>query len=342
MTRNFRPVALDFGLASKYLKSVIKYDSVLQRFPYSKACEYVRTTPPRHLICFKQWTGQMVLNIVLSALNLKCRMRDTHNKRLDIIPNAKVMILQEVNEPMLTMAVSKAATLLGASDVGIIENMSWEQDYHGRIFSDMADIIFISTRTHMCVQRFANKSSVPVLCMKSRTHASLQSLATVMAIMEEFGTMQGINLSYVGPTHPVLNSYLLLCPMLGANIRFKCCCKKCPVTPLLFDASKAMCANTGTEARQCAETKDAIRNACVVVAGPTPKKAEKLPDFMLATTDINKETCFRWIFFHTCPRGEEVDDLLFWNENAKTFTAFQNMHYIAAALMAYHCRDYLF
>ncbi|KAH9634898.1 hypothetical protein HF086_017197 [Spodoptera exigua] len=152
-----------------------------------------------------------------------------------------------------------------------------------RIFSDMADIIFLSTNTHMCAQRFADRSSVPVLCLKSRTHACLQALASIMAIMEEFGTMQGINLSYVGPPHPVLNSYLLLCPMLGANIRFKCCCK-----------------------------------------------------------DINRQTCFRWIFLHTCPRGDEVDDLLFWNENSRTFTAFQNMHYIAAALMANHCRDYRF
>ncbi|XP_022827743.1 uncharacterized protein LOC111357339 isoform X2 [Spodoptera litura] len=284
----------------------------------------------------------MVLDIIISALNLKCRMRDTHNKRLDIIPNAKVMILQEVNEPMLTMAVSKAATLLGASDVGIIEDVLWEQDYHGRIFSDMADIIFISTKTQMCVQRFATRSLVPVLCMKSRTHASLQSLATIMAIMEEFGTMQGINLSYVGPPHPVLNSYLLLCPMLGANIKFKCCCKKCPVTPLLYHTSKAMCASTATEVRQCSETSDAVSNACVVIAGPTTQKAEKLPEFMLGITDINQQTCFRWIFFHTCPRGEEVDDLLFWNDNARTFTAFQNMHYIAAALMAHHCRDYKF
>ncbi|KAH9634897.1 hypothetical protein HF086_017196 [Spodoptera exigua] len=82
MTRNFRPVALDFGLASKYLKSVIKYDSVLQRSPYCRICEYTRILPPRHLICFKQWTGQMVLDIIFSALNLKCRMRDTHNKRM--------------------------------------------------------------------------------------------------------------------------------------------------------------------------------------------------------------------------------------------------------------------
>ncbi|CAH0697057.1 unnamed protein product [Spodoptera exigua] len=260
----------------------------------------------------------------------------------DIIPNAKVMILQEVNEPILTLAVSKAATLLGAADVGIIDSMQWEHDYHGRIFSDMADIIFLSTNTHMCAQRFADRSSVPVLCLKSRTHACLQALASIMAIMEEFGTMQGINLSYVGPPHPVLNSYLLLCPMLGANIRFKCCCKICPVTPLFYDTSRAMTASTATETQQCADTAEAVRNACVVIAGPTTEKKEKLPEFTLSVMDINRQTCFRWIFLHTCPRGDEVDDLLFWNENSRTFTAFQNMHYIAAALMANHCRDYRF
>lgn len=46
----------------------------------------------------------------------------------------------------------------------------------------MSDVIFVSTSTHMHVQRFADQSTVPVLCMHSRTHATIQSLATIMAI----------------------------------------------------------------------------------------------------------------------------------------------------------------
>ncbi|XP_021194569.1 ornithine carbamoyltransferase [Helicoverpa armigera] len=339
MTINFRAHSLDLHKTTTCLKTLIKQPFFKRSV--SDTIEFTRVFPPRHLICFKQWNAKMVLEILLSAMNLKCRMRDTHNKKLDVLPNTKVMILSEVNEPMLNMAVSKAASLLGANDVNIVDQVVWEHDYNGKIFSDMADIIFVSTKTHMCIQRFADKSSVPVLCMMSRTHASIQSLSTVMSIMEEYGSMQGVNLSYVGPPHPVLNSYLLLCPMLGANIRFKCGCNECPVTPLLLDASKAMTAKTATETEQCMHAKEALKNACVVIAGPTASK-DKIHEFAMDMQEINKLTAFRWIFFHTCPRGAEVDDLLFWNCNARTFNAFHNMQYIAAALMAAHVRNYRF
>lgn len=41
-----------------------------------------RCTKPRHLICFKQWTAEMVMNIIVSAINLKKKHRNTHNSRL--------------------------------------------------------------------------------------------------------------------------------------------------------------------------------------------------------------------------------------------------------------------
>ncbi|CAH2059198.1 unnamed protein product, partial [Iphiclides podalirius] len=122
------------------------------------------------------------------------------------------------------MAVSKATTLLGASDVTVVDHLLWDCDYLGRVFSMMCDVIFVTTSTHTCVERFAGQSTAPVLCVRSRAHASLQALATVMATIEEYGSMESLNIGYVGNPHPVLNSYLLLCPMLGANIKFKCCC----------------------------------------------------------------------------------------------------------------------
>ncbi|XP_047539828.1 ornithine carbamoyltransferase-like isoform X2 [Vanessa atalanta] len=282
----------------------------------------------------------MIMDILESALQLKCCLRDTHRKRLEILADSKVMILQEVNEPFLNMAVSKAATLLGAYDVNITDNLVWEQDYMGRIFSYMAEAIFVATRTHMCVQRFAEQSSVPVLCMRSRTHASIQALGTIMSIIEEFGSLRNLNFAYCGSPHPVLNSYLLLCPMLGANIRFKCCCQKCPVSPLLFKASEDITSQTHTGLKECLSKEQVLKDAGVIIAGPSNVK--KVDEFKLRVTDIESHTKCKWLFFHTIPRGSEVDDNLFHHENSRTFDAFENFQYIAAALMCYVIKDHKF
>ena len=56
------------------------------------------------------------------------------------------MILQEVNQPILNMAVSKAASLLGADDVEITDNLVWEYNYTGRYV--LHDQLFIIHSTN--------------------------------------------------------------------------------------------------------------------------------------------------------------------------------------------------
>ncbi|XP_068625717.1 ornithine transcarbamylase, mitochondrial-like [Battus philenor] len=275
----------------------------------------------------------MVQEIIMSAINLKLSLWDTHFKRLNILKDAKVMLLQEVNEPVLKMAVSKAATLMGANDVTVKDNLIWEQDYLGRIFSMMSDVIFVATSTQKCVARFSAQSTVPVICVKSRAHGSLQALATVMSIIEDYGTMNCLNIAYIGKPHPVLNSYLLLCPMLGANFKFKCCCPKCPVSPLLYKTSKDMTEQTHTSLKQCKQKAEVLSQACVIIAGPATKQ-EKADEFKFTIEDINKYSFCNWTFYHTCPWGQEVNENLFYHSNARTFKAFNNMQFIAAALMA--------
>ncbi|KAJ8715688.1 hypothetical protein PYW07_010170 [Mythimna separata] len=298
--------------------------------------------PLKHLICLQQWNTQAISDVVISAMSLKRKLCDSHQQKLDILRKSKVMILQEINEPYVNMAVSKGASLLGADDVEITDTLDWDQDYQGRIFSDMADIIFVSTTKHGCIRKFAEKSSVPVLCMYSRAHAPIQAMATIMSMTQEFGSLEGLNIAYIGAPHPVLNSYLVLFPMLGANFKFKCCCKICPVSPLMMHVSRDIANTTGTVMQQCSECNEALQNASVIISGPTPSRKELLPEFTLGLNLINSYTCYRWIYFHTCPRGPEVDDQLFNHCNARTFDAFKNMQYIAAALMAYLIKEHRF
>ncbi|KAJ2941548.1 hypothetical protein O0L34_g14601 [Tuta absoluta] len=287
---------------------------------------------PRHLICFKQWTSEMVREVLKSALNLKQCYPHTKGIFLPILSGWKVMILQEINQPILHMAVSKAATMLGAHDVPIVDKVVWEHDYMGKIFSKMADIIFVSTTSHHCIQRFANQSSVPVLCMQSRTHSSIMALATIMTIVEEFGHIKGLTVAYLGPPHPVLNSYLLLCPMLDAHIKYKCSGNKTPVSPLLYHASEELSQEHKTKMIACKTKEELFDNTNVIIAGPTTSKKEHLKLFKISLSDLPKVV--KWMFIHNCPRGEEVEDDLFDHDFAHTYKVFQNMQYISAALMA--------
>ncbi|KAI5645565.1 aspartate/ornithine carbamoyltransferase, asp/Orn binding domain-containing protein [Phthorimaea operculella] len=287
---------------------------------------------PRHLICFKQWTSGMVREILRSAINLKLLYPHTRGMFLPILTGGKVMVLMEKNQPVLHMAVSKAATLLGAHDVCILDKVVWEHDYMGKIFSKMADIIFVSTTTHYCIERFAKQSTVPVMCMQSRTHASIMALATIMTIIEEFGHIKGLTVGYLGPPHPVLNSYLLLCPMLDANIKFKCGCDKVEVSPLLYKASEEISEEHHTKMVACKTKEELFEDTNIIIAGPTANKREKIKYYKITLKELPKVV--KWTFIHCCPRGEEVEDDLFNHDFARTFNMFRNMQYISAALMA--------
>ncbi|XP_075986833.1 ornithine carbamoyltransferase-like [Anticarsia gemmatalis] len=296
----------------------------------------------QHLICFKDWNADMVLSIIYSAMNLKCMLADTHGQKMQVLPCSKIMILEDHNEPVLRMAVSKAASLLGAADVLITDVIDWKHDYVSRVFSEMADVIFVSTEKHGCMRSFAKYSLVPILCMRSRRHASIQSMATIMSILEDYGTLQSMKICYVGAPHPVLNDYLLLCPMLGANFVFKCCCNEFPVSPLLMKTGQTMCEKSATSVKQTTTTFEALYCSTVIISGPTTKKKEKIPEFKFNLQDIARSTNCPWTYYHTLPRGEEVDDELFWNRRTRTFNAYKNTLYIAAALMAFAVKAYKF
>ncbi|XP_011554199.3 ornithine transcarbamylase, mitochondrial [Plutella xylostella] len=296
---------------------------------------------PQHLICFLQWNEDMVMNIVSSAITLKESCKSTHFQRWDVLENCKVTILKEVNEPILSQAVSKAATMLGAYDNTIWEHVEWGNDYTGRVLSTMTDIIFVSTLTHACVQRLAARASVPVVCMRSRTHASVQALATVMSVVEDFGCMRGLTVSYLGPPHPVLNSYLLLCPMLGANIKFKCCCQNKPISPLLYKESEKMVETTQTISRSCTAIPELIGGANVIIAGSRGDK-DTHPELTVREKDITRNASKQWIFIHSDLRGLNPDDTLVTHTNTRTFNTFNNYQYIAAALMAFTVKNFKF
>lgn len=58
--------------------------------------------------------------------------------------------------------------------------------------------------------------------------------------------------------------------------------QKCKVSPLLLDESKHICEKTCSEVKQLIKTPEVLKDANIIIAGPTTQKKEKIPEFVLS------------------------------------------------------------
>ena len=75
---------------------------------------------------------------------------------------------------------------------------------------------------HSIVERMANVSSVPVVNMLSDRSHPLQALADVLTMAQQWGTLSGRTVAYVGDYNNVARSLARACLMLGAQVRLGC------------------------------------------------------------------------------------------------------------------------
>lgn len=80
--------------------------------------------------------------------------------------------------------------------------------------------IMIRTHEHSILERFASRSSIPLINGLSDTHHPCQILADLLTLKQAFGKLEGLKLSYVGDGNNILHSLLLLCPMAGVSVSY--------------------------------------------------------------------------------------------------------------------------
>jgi ornithine carbamoyltransferase len=79
--------------------------------------------------------------------------------------------------------------------------------------------IGIRTGPDELVRELAEHASVPVINMLSAAHHPCQVLADLMTLREEFGTLEGLKLAYVGDGNNVARSLALIATRAGVEVR---------------------------------------------------------------------------------------------------------------------------
>ena len=88
----------------------------------------------------------------------------------------------------------------------------------GRVLARYIDAIMVRTFDHGDLEELAGAADVPVVNGLSDTHHPCQAIADLMTVREEFGSVEGTRISYVGDGNNVAHSLAVACALSGAEL----------------------------------------------------------------------------------------------------------------------------
>ncbi|NDF15912.1 ornithine carbamoyltransferase [bacterium] len=91
-----------------------------------------------------------------------------------------------------------------------------------RVLQGYCHAVMVRTFEHSTLETMAAHSKIPLINGLSDDHHPCQALADLLTIKEHFPVLKGIEIAYIGDGNNVLNSLLLLAPMLGMTVRYAC------------------------------------------------------------------------------------------------------------------------
>ena len=88
-----------------------------------------------------------------------------------------------------------------------------------RVLDRYLDIVAIRTFEQKEIETFAHYAKIPVINALTDWEHPCQVLADLLTVQEEFGSFDGLTLTYVGDGNNMAHSLILGCALVGMNIR---------------------------------------------------------------------------------------------------------------------------
>ncbi len=127
----------------------------------------------------------------------------------------KPSLRTRISFDMAMRHVGGDALYLSPSEIGLGQRESIADV--ARVLSGYVEGIMARVFDHAHVVELAKWSSIPVINGLSDYNHPCQGMADAMTIIEKFGQMKGLNVTYVGDANNVAVSLMHICCKLGAN-----------------------------------------------------------------------------------------------------------------------------
>ena len=203
-------------------------------------------------------------------------------------------------------------------------------------------VIVLRTYAHDTVTEMAAHANVPVINALSDFEHPCQALADFMTLEEHFGSVKGLNFTYVGDGNNVAHSLMLTGAQLGANVTVATPRGYSPDIEIVTRA-REIAAQNGCEIRltqdpqAAAEGSDAIYTDVCVSMGMEHESTKRQPIFrpFQVNEDMMAKAKPTTVFMHCLParRNEEVTDAVLDGPNSIIFDQAENRMHAQKALL---------
>jgi len=204
------------------------------------------------------------------------------------------------------------------------------------------DVIVLRTYAHDTITEMAANSRVPVINALSDFEHPCQALADFMTLQEHFGSVAGLNFTYVGDGNNVCHSLMLTGAQLGANVTVATPRGYSPDIEIVTLAREIAQTNNCElrllqDPQAAAEGADAIYTDVCVSMGMEHESTKRAPIFrpFQVNEALMQKASPNGVFMHCLParRNAEVTDAVMDSPQSIVFDQAENRMHAQKALL---------
>jgi ornithine carbamoyltransferase len=204
------------------------------------------------------------------------------------------------------------------------------------------DLIVLRTYAHDTITEMATNSRVPVINALSDFEHPCQALADFMTLEEHFGSIAGMNFTYVGDGNNVCHSLMLTAAQLGVNMTVATPRGYSPDIEIVTQARAIAAANSSelnlTQDPHAAATgADAVYTDVCVSMGFEHESTKRAPIFrpFQVNETLMQKASEQAVFMHCLParRNAEVTDAVLDGPQSIVFDQAENRMHAQKALL---------
>ncbi len=300
----------------------------------------------KDFLAISDYPSQELQDLLDLAEELKAEWKSGGNKPI-LQGKVLAMIFQKpslrtrVSFDMAMRHLGGDALYLSPAEIGLGKRESIADV--ARVISGYVQAVMARVFAHEHVVELAKWSSIPVINGLSDYNHPCQAMADALTIQEEFGTLKGINVTYVGDGNNVAVSLMHVCAKLGANFTI--------ANPEGYDMpaesiaeARKFAAESGSALAFLRDPHEAVKGAQVIYTdtwtsmgqeAEADRRAKVFPPYQVNAALV-AEAAPEAIVMHCLPahRGQEITDEVADGPHSRLFPQAHNRLHAQKAILA--------